>query len=318
VAEPAALASPGRPVILTLPRATWRGALRQAWRDRVLYLFLLPFALLTALFGIWPIIESIVIAFTTSATALSDAPEYAGLRNFRTVLADPVFADSLWRTLLYTVVSVVLNVGLALAIALLLTNKLLTHGRTLLKLAIFLPVVTPDVASFITWKWMVNTDFGAVNAVLLSLGLPPFAGITRPFSAFATLLAVETWHHVGLYALVFMTNLQLLDPALTEAAQIDGASRWQRFRHVVLPQLRPALTINAVYALIQFLKTFTVVVVITKGGPNFSTNFLSYYAYTKFEVAQYGEATAMATILFAMVFVLAAAAMWLGEQGDHR
>ena len=299
-----------------------RGALArrfgEAWRHRLLYLFLLPFALLTALFGVWPIGESIWLAFTTSATALSDDPQFAGLANFRSVLADPAFLDSLWRTLLYTALSVVLNVGLALAIALMLAHPLLDRGLTLLKLAIFLPVVTPDVASFIVWKWMVNTDFGVVNAVLLSLGLPPFAGLTRPVSAFGTLLAVELWHHVGLYALVFLTNLQMLDRALSEAAQIDGAGRWQRFVHVVLPQLRPAIIINTIYALIQFLKTFTVVVVMTKGGPNFSTNFVSHYAYTKFDIAQYGEATAMATVLFVMVFGLAAAALWLGERGDHR
>jgi ABC-type sugar transport system permease subunit len=298
----------------TRPGPVFRRA-SDAWRNRILYLFLLPFALLTALFGLWPIAESIVIAFTRSATALSDTPEWAGLDNFRRVLADPAFIDSLWRTLLFTVVSVVLNLALALGLALLLAHPALRHGRTLFKLAIFLPVVTPDVAGFIVWKWLVNTQFGVVNATLLGLGLPPFAGVTQPWSAFTTLVIVEAWHHVGLYALVFLTNLQLLDRTLSEAAQIDGATRWQRFVHVTLPQLRPAIAVNAVYALIQFLKTFTVVVVITKGGPNYATNFVSYYAYTRFDVALYGEATAMATILFAMVFVLAAAVLWLGERG---
>lgn len=288
------------------------------WRHRTLYLFVLPFALLIALFGVWPIAESIVLAFTKSSTALSDAPAFAGLDNFRAVLGDPAFTASLWRTVLFTAISVVVNVGLALALALMLAHPLLKRGRTVFKLAVFLPVVTPDVAGFIVWKWMVNGDFGALNAALLGLGLPPFAGVTQPGTAFATLLAVETWHHVGLYALVFLTNLQLLDPALTEAAQIDGATVRQRFRHVVLPQLRPAIAINAVYALIEFLKTFTVVVVITRGGPNFATNFVSYYAYTRFDAAQYGEATAMATILFAIVMALAVGMLWLGERGDHR
>ncbi|MFC0406923.1 carbohydrate ABC transporter permease [Roseomonas elaeocarpi] len=311
LATSAAGASP-RPVPIFLRRAN------DAWRNRVLYLFLLPFAALTALFGLWPIGESIVVAFTRSATALSDAPEWAGLANFRSVLSDPAFLASLWRTLFFTVASVALNLGLALALALLLAHPLLRRGRTLFKLAVFLPVVTPDVAGFITWKWLVNTNFGALNAVLLSLGLAPFPGVTQPWTAFGTLVAVEAWHNVGLYALIFLTNLQLLDQGLTEAARIDGANAWQRFRYVVLPQLRPAIAVNAVYALIQFLKTFTVVVVITKGGPNYATNFVSYYAYSKFDVALYGEATAMATILFTMVFVLAAAVLWLGERGEAR
>ena len=288
------------------------------WQHRMLYAFALPFSLLILLFGVWPIGESIYLAFTKSATALSDAPEFAGLANFRAVLGDPAFIASLWRTVLFTVLSVAINVSLALALALLLAHPLLARGRTLFKLAVFLPVITPDVAGFIVWKWMVNGDFGALNAALLGLHLPPFPGVTQPGSAFATLLAVETWHHVGLYTLIFLTNLQLLDPALTEAASLDGANARQRFRHVVLPQLRPAIAINAVYALIEFLKTFTVVVVITKGGPNFATNFVSYYAYTRFDAALYGEATAMATILFVIVLVLAASVLWVSERGDVR
>lgn len=284
------------------------------WRDRTLYLFVLPFAALTLIFGIWPIAQSILVAFADSYTALSDSPTYVGLANFEAVLGDPSFHSSLRATLLFTLASVILNVGLALALALLLAHPRLAVGRTFFKLAIFLPVITPDVASFIAWKWMVNQDFGAVNAVLLSLGLPPFPGVTNASSAFATLLVVELWHHVGLYAVIFLTNLQLLDPALDDAAAIDGANRWQRLWHVTIPQLRPAIAVNTVYALIEFLKTFTVIVVITKGGPNFATNFVSYFAYVKFDQALYGEATAMATVLFALVFVIAAGTYWFFER----
>jgi ABC-type sugar transport system permease subunit len=303
-------------------RRTWSfaepKAASEVWRHATLYLFLAPFAVLTALFGIWPIAESIRVAFTDSYTALSDSPSYVGLDNFRAVIAESAFQSSLWRTLVFTVVSVILNVALAIGLALLLAHPALKRGRTLFKLAIFLPVITPDVASFIVWKWMFNQNFGVVNQVLLSLGLPPFAGITQPGSAFTTLVLVEAWHHVGLYTLIFLTNLEILDRSLDESAQIDGAGPWQRFIHVTLPQLRPAITINTVYALIEFLKTFTVIFVITKGGPNFATNFVSYYAYAKFNSAQYGEATAVATILFVIVFALAAASYWYMERGDQR
>ena len=292
--------------------------LRGAWRYRSLYLFVLPFASLTIVFGLWPIVMSIQLAFMENMSAFSDQPTFVGLENFRTVLADPAFADSLWRTLLFTVLSVVINVVLALALALFACQPSLSRIGPFLKLAIFLPVITPDVASFIVWKWMFNQDFGVVNAVLLSLGLPPFAGVTTASSAFVTLLIIELWHHVGLYAVIFMTNLQLLDASIDEAAQIDGANRWQRLRHVTIPQLRPAIAVNTVYALIEFLKTFTVIMVITRGGPNFATNFVSYFAYTKFDTALYGEATAAATILFVIVFGIAAGTYWWMERGDHR
>jgi len=312
-ARPAA----GGPAVRPTQSAGWRST-RRVWSERTLYLFLLPFALLTALFGLWPIAESIHVAFTESYSALSDSPTYVGLANFQTILTDPAFQDSLWRTLLYTFVSVILNVSGALGLAFLLAHPQLERGRTLYKMAVFLPVITPDVASFIVWKWMFNQNFGVVNQALLGLGLPPFGGITTPPGAFLTLLLVEAWHHVGLYTLIFLTNLQLLDPAQDEAARIDGASALQRLWHVVLPQLRPAILINTVYALIEFLKTFTVILVITKGGPNFSTNFVSFHAFTKFNTAQYGEATAIATTLFAIVAVVAIGTYVGLERGEQR
>ena len=275
------------------------------WRNRSLTLFVLPFAALTLVFGIWPIVEGIRIAFVDSATALSDAPHYVGLANFRSTLTDPNFLASLWRTLLFTAVSVGFNVALALGLAMLLAHRALRRGALLFKLAIFLPTIMPDVAGYIVWKWAFNQDFGVVNQALAGLRLPPFGGVTGAGSAFLTLVIVEAWVHVGLYTLIFLTNLQLLDRSLEEAAEIDGANRWQRLLHVVLPQLRPAITVNAVYALIEFLKTFTVVFVITKGGPNFSTDYLSYFAYERFNTGAYGEAAAIATMLFVIVLAIA-------------
>lgn len=302
----------------TLNSAETFSLAERLWQRRMLYLFLMPFAALTLLFGLWPIGQSLYVAFTESYTALSPNPVFVGLENFESILTDPRFQHSMWITLAYTFASVALNVAAALALAMLLAHPALARGRTIFKLAMFIPVITPDVAGFIVWKWMVNGDFGVVNAVLLGLGLPPFDGVTRPASAFATLVIVELWHHVGLYTLIFLTNLQLLDRNLSESAEIDGATRWQNFRHVTLPQLRPAIAINTVYALIQFLKTFTIVVVITKGGPNFATNFVSYFAYTKFDSAQYGEAAAMATVLFVGVGLIALGSLLLINRGDRR
>jgi ABC-type sugar transport system permease subunit len=174
------------------------------------------------------------------------------------------------------------------------------------------------VAGFVVWRWLYDRSFGAVNAALAAVGIPPFGGIASPDTVMWAILVAEMWNHSGFYIVIFLANLAIRDKALEEAAAIDGASAWQRWRHVILPQLRPALVINGVYALIQFLKTFTVVVVMTKGGPSGSTNFVSYYAYQLFDQGRYGEATAMATILFAVVIVISVTAYRLGERGDHR
>ena len=296
------------------PGAAPRGL---AWLggEAPLYLFALPFAALTLVFGVWPIGLGIEISFASSASALRRVPQFVGLANYAAVLADPSFLASLWRTLLYAALAVAANLGFALAMALLLSGPLIGRGRTLFKLLLFLPVVTPDVAGYVVWRWLYDQSFGAVNAALALLHLPAFGGIASGRTAMLAILLAELWHHAGFYLVIFLANIAILDRALAEAADIDGATRWQKLVHVTLPQLRPALVINTVYALIQFLKTFTVLVVTTKGGPNGATNFLSYYAYNFFDQARYGEATAVGTMLFALVLATAMAVYALGERG---
>ncbi len=293
-------------------------ALASLRQDRIFYLFVAPFAALTILFGVWPILLSIQVSFTASATALRPSPTYVGLANYASVLADPLFLASLGRTLLYTALSVVANLAFALGVAVLLDSKLLTRGNLFFRLAIFLPVITPDVAGYVVWRWLYDRSFGAINAALKMLGLPAFGGLSSPDTAMLSLLIAELWHHAGFYMIIFLANLSMRDRALEEAAHLDGATGWQRWRYVILPQLRPAIVINTVYALIQFLKTFTVVVVMTKGGPNDGTNFVSYYAYQLFDQARYGEATAMATILFAIVIGLSLTAYRIGDREPGR
>ncbi len=284
-------------------------------RDTVVYLFAAPFAALTILFGLWPILLSIEVSFTASATALKASPTFVGFANYAAVLVDPVFQASLARTLVYTVLAVAANLGFALAYAVLLDSRLIGRGRTLFKLAVFLPVVTPDLAGYVVWRWLYDQSFGALNALLKLLGLPLFGGIASPTTAMLAVLVAELWHHAGFYVLIFLANLAVCERALVEAASIDGARWWQSLAFVVLPQLRPAITINLVYALIQFLKTFTVVVVMTKGGPNGATDFVSYLAYQLFDQSQYGQATAMATVLFGIVMLAGLGAYAASERG---
>jgi multiple sugar transport system permease protein len=280
------------------------------------WFFVLPFAGLTAVFGVWPILLSIQVSFTASASALQTSPQWVGLANYATILADPIFLASLWRTLLYTALAVVSTITLALMYALLLNSAWLGHGRTLFKVAVFLPVVTPDIAGYVVWRWLYDQSFGAFSVALAGLGLPRFGGLASIDTVLAAVLVAELWHHCGFYVVIFLANLALCDKGVAEAAEIDGATTWQKFWHVVLPQLKPALLVNSVYALIQYLKTFTVVAVMTKGGPNDATNFVSYYAYQLFDQGRYGEATAMASILFAIVIVLALGMMRLQRRED--
>lgn len=280
------------------------------------YWFALPFAILTILMGLWPIGLSILTSFTESYTALSPTPKYIGIANYQKIFTNDLFLQSAWLTLRYTFLAVLLNLVVALAYAVFLNSKYLGRTASFFKLCAFLPVVTPDLAGYIVWKWMLNSDFGSVNALFSALGLPTFYWIASPDLATLSILIAELWYHSGFYVVIFIANLAMLDKSLEEAAIIDGSGFWQRFFHIILPQLRPAIMINSVYALIQFLKTFTVVVIITKGGPSNTTNFVSYYAYQLFDQAQYGEASAMATSLFGVVMVLAFLVYWLNQRGE--
>ena len=128
-------------------------------REAIFYLFALPFAALTLLFGLWPIALGIEVSFADSASALATVPDFVGWANYAAVLGDPAFLASLWRTLLYTVLAVAANVGFALLYALLLDSPLIGRARTLAKLLVFLPVVTPEIAGYVVWRWLVRPEF---------------------------------------------------------------------------------------------------------------------------------------------------------------
>jgi ABC-type sugar transport system permease subunit len=273
-------------------------------RNATLYLFILPMTLLVLVFGIIPIFQSILMAFTKSSTSLSAHPVYVGLANFITIFKDSYFIDSFRITVLFTLISVPLNLFVALVLALLIGSSLMGKGSVVFKLAVFMPVVVPIMASSVVWKWMYNANYGAVNAVLTGMGLPAFSGLSSSSTVLFALGLVELWKHVGLYTIIFVTNLQLIDHELYEAAYLDGAGYLARTLHITLPELWPALSLNVVYALIQFLKTFAVSLVMTQGGPNYASNFVSYYAYSKFKIGDYGEAAAMGTVLFVTVIIL--------------
>lgn len=289
-------------------------AVRRLRREAVLYVFALPFAALTVVFGLWPIVLSVITSFTASSTALRPVPRFVGWANYAAVLPDPVFLSSLWRTLLYTALAVAANIGFALAYAVLLDSKLIGFGRGFFKLAVFLPVVTPEVAGYTVWRWLYDQSFGAINAGLKLLGLPLFGGIASSATVLPAILVAELWAHAGFYVVIFLANLAICDRAIGEAAEIDGARPLQRFWHVTLPQLTPSIAVNVVYAVIQFLKTFTVVVVMTKGGPAGATNFISYAAYQLFDQSDYGQATTMATVLFLIVLLAGLGTFWLVER----
>lgn len=290
--------------------------IQHSWKDVkkywILYVFIGVFAVLSLIFGIYPMISSVYYSLFKTNTILTN-PNFVGLKNYIKIFSDSYFWNSFKVTILFTIISVPLNMIFALLLAQLLNYRGITKGKLFFKLAIFIPFITPDVVGAVVWKQFFNSN-GAMNQLLELIGLEPVSWLTTPATAIGVLAFVELWKHVGLYTIIFLTNYQLIDRTMYEAAYIDGANAWQTYFSITLPALKPAFTLNAVYCIIQFLKTYTVSRIITFGGPNYATNFLSYYAYSKYEKMDFGSATAIATFLFLFIILLTLLGMKLGGE----
>ncbi|MCB1970783.1 MAG: sugar ABC transporter permease [Geminicoccaceae bacterium] len=268
----------------------------------VFYAFALPFALLTIIFGLWPIVLSFDVSLTKSATALRPEPDYVGLANYAKVLSDPTFIRSLIATLFYTAIAVIANLAFALVYALLLNSTAIGPGKTFFKVAMFLPVVTPDLAGYVVWRWLYDQSFGAVNAFLKLVGLPAFGGIASPDTAVIAILIAELWHHAGFYVLIFLANLAICDRALEEAASIDGANRWQQFRFVTWPSISQLYLTCLLLSTIWTLGDFNSVYLLTGGGPADLTHVLSTLGIRYLRLAEVDMS--MATIVTALPLIL--------------
>jgi ABC-type sugar transport system permease subunit len=273
--------------------------IRKYW---LLYIFISIFTVISLVFGIYPMISSVYYSFFKGSTILT-SKDFVGLSNYLNLFQDEYFWNSFKITVGFSIICVPLNIAVALLLSALLNYRGVRHGLVIFKLAVFIPYITPDVVGAVVWKQVFNTN-GAMNSMLSIIGLGPVQWLTSPGFAISVLAFVELWKHVGLYTIIFLTNYQLIDRTMYEAATIDGASALQSYRFITIPSLRPALVLNGTYAAIQFLKTFTVAKIITFGGPNFSTNFLSYYAYSKYERMNFGSATAIATFLFLFILLV--------------
>lgn len=287
--------------------------MRKFWS---LYVFIGVFGLLSLFFGLYPLVKSISLSFLDSATVFT-SPRLVGLKNYQKIFRDSYFWNSFRLTEFFTTISVTLNLLLALLLAQLLSYKGIKRGALFFKLAVFIPFITPDVVGALVWKQFFNTN-GALNQLLILANMKPVGWLNQPATAIGALVFIELWKHVGLYTIVFLTNYQLIDSTMYEAAGIDGASAWQQYQYITLPALKPAFVLNGIYAFIQFMKTYSVSRLITFGGPNYSTNFVSYYAYTKYEKMDFGSATAIATTLFLFIIVLTLGAMKLGGDENEK
>lgn len=268
------------------------------------FVLLLPAAIGLILFSFVPILQAFQVSFY-DAPLLSPQRTFVGLENYATALGDPVFIQALINTIIYAIETVILQVVVALVLALLIRNYF--PGIGIFRSAYFLPVVTSLVVVSTVWKIMYHTDNGLINSILRTATLPPLRWLTSPDIALWSIVILGVWKEVGFSMLVLLGGLHGIPRDMYEAGAIDGATGWNAFWHITLPLLRRAMLFVVVLSTINAFKLFTPIYVMTDGGPAASTQTLVFYIFqSAFRYFKMGYASALSFLLLILVVILAA------------
>ncbi|EFH84805.1 carbohydrate ABC transporter permease [Ktedonobacter racemifer] len=269
------------------------------------YLFIAPNFIGFLFFTLLPLIFALVIAFTRwDVVSGLGGIQWIGLQNFVTLLHDPNFWESARITLIYVGISVPLTTVAGLLVALALNGPI--PGRAVLRVIFFIPFIANSVAIATTWILLYHPTYGPINTILKALGVsqPPLWLVSSQW-ALPALIFMAVWSGVGYASIIYLAALQDVPQELHEAAAIDGAGAWARFRVITLPFLSPAIFFLLVTGFIGASQNFGMINLMTQGGPGRSTTVLSYYIYQSgFQFYRFGYAAAMAWVMFLAVLLL--------------
>lgn len=265
------------------------------------YTMVAPVVLGSVLFVIVPLIA--VFWFSLHDwNVLANTFVFAGADNYERMLSDEGLHDSLLASLWFSIGLVVINISLALFLAVLLNQKL--PGTTLFRTFFFSPVVVSLVAWTIVWSFLLQAD-GGINGFLSLLGIEGPNWLRGEFTAMVSVIIVQVFKNVGLNMILFLAALQGVPEEIGEAARIDGAGAWRRFRSITMPMISPTILLVSILTIVGSLEVFAQIAVLTGGGPGNSTTVLVYYLYQQaFRFNDFGYASAIAVLLFAIVLVL--------------
>ena len=263
-----------------------------------------PAAVLLAMVFAYPIARTAVLSFSHLNLATAFRPEAAGWDNYRRLLSDSRFLDSLRITGAFTIVTVAIEFGLGLLLA--LAANQCVRGKGLVRSIVLAPWTLPTAVIAVLWAWIFNDQYGVLNAVLQKIGAisSPIAWLAKPSSALAAIVIADVWKTTPFVFLVLLAGLQGVPRDLYEAMEIDGGGAWAKFRYVTWPFLLPFVFITLVFRIIQAFAIFDLVWVMTGGGPGGSTETVSVYSYqtfTRYLDIGYGSAQVAATVVILAV-----------------
>jgi multiple sugar transport system permease protein len=262
-------------------------------RTIVGYIFIAPFMLGFVLWFLIPALTSLWMAFQN--WNMITPPKYIGLDNFKKIGSDKLFWQALQVTTVYTAISVPLSLAVAFLVALLMNVKV--RGISIFRTVYYLPGIVPAVANAILWAWILNSEFGLLNAFLHIFGIPRVLWLQDPRWALPALILMSLWG-LGSAMVIYLAGLQGIPNEFYEAAEIDGAGWWAKLWHVTLPLMSPVIFFNLIMGLIGTFQIFTAGYLITNGGPQNATLFYVLYLYRNgFQYFQMGYAAALAWVL---------------------
>jgi sn-glycerol 3-phosphate transport system permease protein len=268
------------------------------------WLLLLPAAALLALFTHYPTLATLWQSFHSTPRA-GRSSTYVGIDNYRALLDDPIFWQSLSNNLWYAAVTIPVSIALALLMASWVNGKI--PVRSLLRLAYFTPTILPMIAVANIWLFFYTPEYGLLEQFTGALGLPTHNWLGSKNTALGCLMVVAVWKEAGFFMIFYLAALQQMSPNLAEAAAIEGASRWHFFRRVTFPLLMPTTLFVLVNAVINAFRLVDHIVVMTRGGPDNATELLLYYIY---EIGfRFWDPAYAATLTIVLLSILALAAL---------
>ncbi len=292
--------------VTTVSRRTRRATVR---RLLPIYLLILPGMALFLLWTLYPLLDALVMSFFQWNPNPQGTSAFLGVANYARAVTDPIFWQAFGNVVLYTVVTVPAQMVLGLAVALLLDRKLAVRG--LFRALYYLPVITSWVVVSFVFEYLFNSQGGLIDwafGTVLHLIPGDLSWLGSTTLALPMLMILGVWKGIGWNMVVFLAGLQSIPAELYEAAQVDGAAGWARFRHITLPLLRPVLTFVAVMLLIGAFGVFIPMFILTQGGPEHSTETLLTYGYSSaFSSFDFGYGAAVSYLFAAFVFVISIA-----------
>lgn len=300
---------------------SWQDRLRDPSEKTLGWMLLAPAFVLLAAIVVYPIGKLIFNSFfDLRLSGGSSGASFVGLENYRLVLADPEFWNAARNTVLITLITVPGALLVGLGLAMLANLPFQRHGLPMwpVRLALLLPWALPLAFAGLIFAWFFHTEYGVVNDLLRRLGLvsatEPTMWLLRPSWAFAAICATIIWKSSSFMALILLAGLQMIPRSLYEAAEVDGASRWQQFWQITIPMLMPSIIVALIFRTITALQTFDIPYTMTKGGPGNSTETLAMLIHkTTIEYLDVGYGSTLAVCMF--VISLLVTAVYLKQIG---